>query len=129
MTAPDQKRLKVFVVDDEPISIDILTTVLQDAGHEVMSDLMGTTAISRIRQERPDVVLTDLQMASVDGFAICRELRRFPSLRRTKIIVVSAHSAETWRARAAEAGADGYAEKPIDADRLLGLIADIVARP
>jgi len=65
-------------------------------------------------------------MASVDGFDLCRELRQSSRLRRTKIIIVSAHSAETWKDRAAELGADGYVEKPINADKLLALIEELV---
>ncbi len=118
--------MKIFIVDDDQITLEILRSILEGAGHEVTSDLMGATAISSIKQHVPDVVLTDLQMASVDGFDLCRELRQSPRLRRTKIIIVSAHSAETWKNRAAELGADGYVEKPINADKLLGLIEELV---
>tara|TARA_A100000171_G_C2004335_1_gene83322 strand:- start:91 stop:483 length:393 start_codon:yes stop_codon:yes gene_type:complete len=121
-----QTPLKIFIVDDDPITLDILTSILEGAGHKVTRDLMGATAISSIKQHVPDVVLTDLQMASVDGFDLCRELRRSPRMRRTKIIIVSAHSAETWKDRAAELGADGYVEKPINADKLLALIEELV---
>lgn len=117
--------MKIVIVDDDPITLEILTSILEGAGHEVMSDLMADTAISTIKQEIPDVVLTDLQMAAVDGFDMCRELRRSNRLRRTKIIIVSAHSAETWKGRTEELGADGYVEKPIDADKLLALIATL----
>ncbi|MEQ9172436.1 MAG: response regulator [Rhodospirillales bacterium] len=117
--------MKIFIIDDDQITLDILTSILEDAGHTVMGDLTGDTALSAIRQMRPDVVLTDLQMASVDGLDICREIRRIKSLDRTRIIIVSAHSAKTWKARAEDMGADGYMEKPIDADRLLALIAEV----
>jgi CheY-like chemotaxis protein len=120
--------LKVFIVDDDPITVEILTSILEGAGHTVMSDLMAATAIPTIKQEVPDVVLTDLQMASVDGFDMCRELRESNRLRRTKIIIVSAHSAATWKQRVEDLGADGYVEKPIDADKLLALITTLTSR-
>jgi CheY-like chemotaxis protein len=114
--------MQIFIIDDDPISIDIMTSVLEGAGHTVAADLIGETAISQIREMRPDVVLTDLQMAAVDGFDVCKEIRAIARLGRTKVIVVSAHSAETWKARAAEAGADGYLEKPLDADKLMAMV-------
>lgn len=116
--------MKIFIIDDDQITLDILTSILEGAGHRVMGDLTGDTAISSIRQMRPDVVLTDLQMASVDGLDICREIRRIKNLDRTRIIIVSAHSAKSWKGRAEDLGADGYMEKPIDADRLLAVIAE-----
>ena len=87
--------------------VEFVTTVLQDAGHEVRSDLVGLTAISEIAACRPDVVLTDLMMAAVDGLALCRELRRKPRLNRTAVIFMTSRTEMVWRDQAAAAGADG----------------------
>ena len=120
------KPLSVFVVDDDPMIVEFVTTVLQGAGHEVRSDLVGLTAISEIAACRPDVVLTDLMMAAVDGLALCRELRRKPRLNRTAIIFMTSRTEMVWRDQAAAAGADGYIEKPLDLDTFVPTIERIV---
>jgi len=67
-------------------------------------------------------------MAEMDGLELCQELRKMNELRATKKIFVSSHSDELWKERSAEAGADGYITKPIDATTLAQTIESIVRR-
>ncbi len=120
------KRLKFFIIDDDPFFIELMTQILADAGHSVSSNNAAVFALSEIRSQRPDCILVDLQMAEMDGLALCAELRKMPEIKKSKIIFVSAHKAETWKQRASEAGADGYLTKPIDAVSFVQDIADIL---
>lgn len=106
--------MKVFIVDDDPDVAELVTVLLEGAGHTVVSSTIGSEAIPRIRRFVPDCVLTDLMMAEVDGLALCRELRALPELAATKIVFISARSHQMWRDKAAAAGADGYLTKPVD---------------
>ncbi|MEQ8227493.1 MAG: response regulator [Rhodospirillales bacterium] len=122
---PD-RPLSFFVVDDDPDIVNVITLVLEYAGHRVHSDLTGLTAIADIASKRPDVVLTDMMMMSVDGLQLCRELRKKPRLDKTRIIFVSARKGKTWHDEAAAAGADGYIEKPVDPSTFMNRIEQIL---
>jgi CheY-like chemotaxis protein len=106
--------MKVFIVDDDPEMIELMTLVLESAGHRVASSLAGAEAIPRIQRERPDCILIDLMMAELDGLALCRELRNRLGFGDVTVVFVSARSHQHWRERAREAGADGYVIKPFD---------------
>lgn len=118
--------MKIYIVDDDPDIIANMTLLLEAAGHKVSSSIAGSTALPEIKAKRPDCVLTDLVMAEMDGLDLCRELRKMPEFSDLKIIFVSARDSEYWHARARDAGADGYVDKPLDQGTFVGLVEDIV---
>lgn len=121
--------MKVFIVDDDPDVVGFMSALLEDAGHEVSSDIVASTAVSQIARRKPDCVLTDLVMAELDGLEMCRELRGRTDLANPRIIVVSARPSAEWEDRALEAGADGYIEKPLDAGKFVSEVERIANRP
>jgi Response regulators consisting of a CheY-like receiver domain and a winged-helix DNA-binding domain len=118
--------MKFFVIDDDPDMIELVTALLEAAGHSVSSSLAGTDAIPRIASRIPDCVLTDLMMAELDGLQLCRELRARADLSGIRIVIVSARTHDYWRERAREAGADGYVTKPLDPAAFVGQVVDII---
>ncbi len=119
--------MKIFLVDDDSDFLEFQQAILEAAGHTVLSTVDGAQAISQIRSERPDCVLTDLMMADFDGLELCREIRSKPGLKKIRIIVVSARTSDYWKERAREAGADGYIEKPLDPDVFIVQIDEILS--
>lgn len=118
--------MKLFIVDDDADIIEVMTVLLEAAGHSVSSSTAGTDALPRIAAKRPDCVLSDLMMAELDGLELCRELRRRTDLGALKVVMVSARTNDYWKSRARDAGADGYITKPLDPDTFAGLVMDIV---
>ena len=96
-------------------------------GHTVDTNEFSQQALKEIPGARPDCVITDLMMPEMDGFELCRELRRRPELQSMKIIVLSAKSYDFDRRRARELGADVYIVKPIVTDTLLASIDEFVS--
>ncbi len=119
--------MKFYIVDDDPDILMLLRRVLESAGHTVVSSESSHQALKEILGARPDCVITDLMMPNMDGFELCRELRRRPDLESMKIIVLSAKSYDFDRRRARELGADGYIVKPIKTDTLLASIDEFVS--
>ena len=119
--------MKFYIVDDDPDILALLRRVLEAAGHTVVSCESSHQALKEIPGARPDVVISDLMMPEMDGFELCRELRRRPELEAMKIIVLSAKSYDFDRRRARELGADGYIVKPIRPDTLLAEIDEFVS--
>jgi two-component system, OmpR family, alkaline phosphatase synthesis response regulator PhoP len=120
--------MKVYIVDDDPDMIEIMTLLLDAAGHRVSSSVAGATAIPEIVDFKPDILLTDLVMAELDGLELCHELRENKGLLAMNIVFVSAKTDEFWRERASDAGALGYIPKPIDSDTFVETVEALVAQ-
>ena len=119
--------MKFYLVDDDPDILALLKMLLVKAGHSVETNESSQQALKAIPSARPDCVITDLMMPEMDGFELCRELRRRPELQSMKIIVLSAKSYDFDRRRARELGADGYIVKPIVTETLLASIDEFVS--
>jgi putative two-component system response regulator len=110
----------VFIVDDEPINIELVRIYLQEAGYErFVTTTLSTHALSLIRSERPDVILLDLMMPQVSGFDILAEVRRDSQLRHTPVIILTASNSTETRLRALELGVNDFLAKPVDPSELL----------
>ncbi len=113
-------RGRVLIVDDEPDILLMLRVNLESEGFDTALAGDGETALRRIEEERPDVVLLDVMMPVMDGWGVLSNLNRMDP--RPRILVLSAKSGDRDMAKAYELGADEYVTKPFDPD---GLIASI----
>jgi two-component system, OmpR family, phosphate regulon response regulator PhoB len=116
----------ILVVDDEPPIVDLVRFTLEDADVRVVEASDGAEALVVARQTIPDLVLLDVHMPGLDGFEVCRQLRREPSLARTPIVMLTAAGQEADRARGRAAGADEYLTKPFSPLALLALVEALV---
>lgn len=123
----DKKPLNIFIVDDDNEIIEVMTTLLQGAGHTVSSSVSGITAFSQILAAKPDCVLVDLMMSALDGLELCKEICARKALNRAALIIVSARQEEHWRERARDAGAADYISKPLDLESFAAQVEEIVA--
>lgn len=119
--------MKFIIVDDDPDTLALVSSLLTGAGHEVVVFTSSTVAARDIPGARPDCVITDLMMPVMDGFELMRELRQRPELADLKILILSAKSYDFDRRRAKEMGADGYLIKPINRETFLQSIDEIVS--
>jgi phosphoribosyl 1,2-cyclic phosphodiesterase len=108
--------MRAYVIDDDPIILQLLTHLLTEAGHEVTSSQSSTKALDEVLAQRPDFILVDIMMPELDGLEFCRRVREHASLAATKVIIVTAKSYDFDRRQASAAGADGYITKPLGAD-------------
>lgn len=102
--------------------------VLEPEGFEVLEAVDGDDAFGTIVQDRPDVVLLDLNIPGMSGEELLRSIKEDPSLRSTRVIVVTA-AGEVERKRTLELGADGYLTKPFGPSDLLRTVAPGPADP
>ncbi|TMK38808.1 MAG: response regulator [Actinobacteria bacterium] len=108
---PEQGVIRVLLCDDVPEFRTLMRLALKDEpGLEVVGEAGdGASCIAKVARLRPDVVLLDLSMPSIDGIQVIRSLRRHSA--ECAIVVLSGLAASRMRARAIEAGADSYLEK------------------
>jgi DNA-binding response OmpR family regulator len=116
---------RVLIVDDEPDVLLLLRIELEAEGYETLLAADGETAMRRIAEERPDVVLLDVMMPVVDGWGVLRRLSDTGST--TRVIVLSAKANDSDVVRALELGAHEYVTKPFDAAALLLTVAHVLS--
>jgi two-component system response regulator GlrR len=117
MTRPTKRTPKILVVDDDPGLLRLLTIRLRSQKYEVEPAESGAKAMSIIARFRPDLVITDLRMAEMDGIALLRELqRRWPSL---NVIMLTAHGTIPDAVKATQSGAFAFLTKPVEKEQLL----------
>lgn len=104
----------VLLVEDNEQNRYLATFLLEAKGYRVVSASDGAQAIDVARAIVPDLVLLDIQLPTMDGYAVARALRALDQLARTPIIAVTSYAMVGDRERALEAGCNGYLEKPID---------------
>ena len=103
----------VLIVDDHPINIELASFVLCSQGFETSSAADADDALQRIAQQRPDLILMDIQMPGIDGLTLTRQLKADPLLRGIVVVAFTAYAMKGDEARLRAAGCDGYLAKPI----------------
>ena len=123
--APSAPSASILVVDDEPAVLRVLVTRLQLAGYRVMSAEDGEEALEVFHREQPDLVVLDVMLPKLDGFAVCRRLRAESCV---PIIFLTALEAISERVAGLDLGADDYLSKPFSPKELEARIATILRR-
>lgn len=118
---------KVLIADDEPNIVVSLQFMLKREGYEVLVARTGPEALEMIGREHPQLVLLDGMMPGMSGFAVCEAVRADPSLRDTRILMLTAKGRETDIARGTGAGVDAYVTKPFSTRDLIVQIRDMLA--
>ena len=107
-----KNRMRVLVVDDDPLVRNLLAAVLHDASFDLDEAVDGHDALAIASVHPPDVVVVDVMMPGLDGFEVCRALRADPAFATTRIVVLTAKSSNGAREEAFDAGADAFFTKP-----------------
>jgi CheY-like chemotaxis protein/anti-sigma regulatory factor (Ser/Thr protein kinase) len=116
------KLVRVLVVDDNQDAAEALSMLVEALGVEVRTALNGTTALTLVREFRPDVVFLDIGMPDMSGYEVAKRLRSDPDNRRTALVAITGWSQDSDRKRAMEAGFDHHIAKPIDLNEIKRLI-------
>ncbi len=117
---------KVLIAEDDPASRKLLQVWLSQDGYEITSVDNGKAALEAARRVLPDLVLSDVMMPEMDGFALCRELRADPYLGEVPIVLVTTLSDKASRLHGIEVGADDFLTKPYDQAELRARVRSIV---
>jgi CheY-like chemotaxis protein len=113
---------KILVIEDNEQNIYLVTFILESHGCEVIQARDGLAGIKAAKESKPDLILLDIQLPVMDGYAVAKELRNDPNLIGTPIVAVTSHAMAGDRQRGLEAGCTGYIEKPINPDTFVGQV-------
>ena len=126
---------KILTVDDDPDILDVITMILESKGYQVVTARDGLEGIAKVEAEKPDLMILDLLMPKMDGFALLKELQepRWAKYRDMPILVLTSVREEASRRRyeletGQELGVDDYVEKPFSPDILLERVEALIKK-
>ncbi len=116
---------RILTIDDSKTMRDMLMLTLSDAGYDVIQAVDGEDGVNVLKDERVDVVITDINMPKMDGYEVIRQLRKNPAHKTLPILVLTTESDTEKRGIARDAGATGWMVKPFDPERLVQTIRKV----
>src|SRR5437899_11933337 len=117
---------RILIIEDELPMRTALADVLQAEGYRVLSAADGESGLQRALVEKPDLVLLDVMMPKLDGYAVCEELRRLSNA--VPVLMLTAKGQVEDRVTGLDAGADDYLVKPFSTDELLARVRAMLRR-
>ncbi len=127
MTPGDRRR--VLIADDEAAIVTSLEFLMRARGYETAAASDGEAALAQCASFRPDLLLLDLMLPKLNGYDVCRALRKRAAHRGLRIILVSAKGSELDVQRGIEAGADAHVGKPFSTKELVQEVERLLAPP
>src|SRR5438477_12922506 len=122
-------RKKIIIVDDDRETREMLKMALELEGYEVTQAANGLRLISTLHVDRPDLILLDVMMSWIDGFELCKAIKQNAEFKGIPIVFISGKTAPADIERGLECGAVDYFPKPLDMERLLSRVREIVGPP
>ena len=125
-----REPMRVLVVDDQREVADTIVASLRAVHPRARLETAanGFEGLLKVGTFRPDVLLLDLSMPGMDGFEVCRQIKRDPVIRDTKVVVMTARLRDA-ESRAMAAGADGFLSKPFESAAVRGILARLLGAP
>ena len=119
--------IRVLIAEDNPVNRELLCELLENRGYAVTEASDGQEAMNMVESILPDILLLDIGMPVLDGYAVARKVRNNPKFAAMPILAITAYAMQGDREKILDSGFDGYLSKPINAaalvqelDRLLG---------
>ncbi len=128
-------QAKILIVDDDPDILDALTMILEAKDYQVVTAKDGVEGLANLKAENPDLLILDLLMPKMDGFAVCKELQdpRWSKFKKVPILILTSVREEASRRRyeletGLELNVDDYVEKPVSPDILLERVSKLLKK-
>ena len=119
MDKKDYSKYTVLIVDDIPVNIILLKTMLTRTNVRILTATNGEEALDIVRKSKPELILLDIQMPVLDGWEVLKTIKNDPDLKSTIVIIVSAFTSAQDIEKSMNLGAAGFIKKPVIMDILL----------
>jgi len=126
---------KILIVDDDPDILDAMTMIMESQGYQVVTARDGIEGLANLKSENPDLLILDLLMPKMDGFAVCKELQdpRWSKFKNIPILILTSVREEASRRRyeletGLELDVDDYVEKPVSPDVLIERVTKLLKK-
>ena len=111
-------KAKVLYIEDNLDNMILVKRVLEIEGYEVIAAQTGTEGLTRAIEDRPDIIITDINLPDIDGYEITNSLKKDNKTAHIPVVAMTANVMKKDREHVFDAGCDGYISKPIDVDEL-----------
>ena len=118
---------KILVIEDDRSSLKLLTHALGHEGYEVLAASDGLTGLKTVQNEHPDLIILDVMLPGLDGYEICRRLRKQPETATVPIIFLSARADQGDMNEGLRMGANAYLTKPVLPSSILAKVESLLA--
>ncbi len=118
---------KILVVEDNAFNLELVTDLLEAAGHTVLAAGDGTSGVQVARREQPGLILMDVSLPGINGYEATRLLQADQTTNSIPVVMVSAHALKEDEEKFREAGASGYLSKPIDTRKFVQVVEGYLA--
>ncbi len=119
---------RILVVDDEEHIVELIKFNLENSGYKVLTCGNGVDAVKLAKVQKPELILLDIMLPGMDGYDVCKEIRRDVEIASTPIIMLTAKSEELDKILGLELGADDYITKPFSVRELLARVKAVLRR-
>ena len=120
---------KITIVDDDRDTRELLSLALESEGFEVNAAANGLRLIASLQLKRPDVILMDVNMSWIDGFELCKAVKKNEQFQDIPVVFVSGRGEAEDKRRGVEAGAADYFVKPLDLSLLIQRLRELIPTP
>ncbi|MCP4603988.1 MAG: response regulator [Proteobacteria bacterium] len=115
----DRTKPLLLIADDDPELVGILLKRLQNLECDIITARDGVTALEKINEQRPDIVILDVMMPGKNGWEVCKEIRQNPEIKRTGVIMLTGIGSSLNEMTSPLYGADEYLDKPFNFSELI----------
>ena len=119
---------KVLLVDDERDLVETLEFRLRAAGFEVITAFDGLEALQKAREQRPDLMITDVMLPKMDGYQVCRMLKFSAEFQELPVVMLTARGQDADKQIGRDVGADLYITKPFDGGELIKKVEELLQK-
>jgi DNA-binding response OmpR family regulator len=119
-------RKKILVVEDDPDQLEVIRFTLKNAGFAIGTATNGIDAVKKAQTVPPDLIMLDVMMPELDGFAVCETLRGNPATASIPILMLTGLCSHISRLVGYESGATDYVIKPFDAEQLVSRVEKLL---
>ncbi len=120
------RKKRILVVEDEPDLLELLRTHFKDEGFAIATATNGVDAIRKARSLAPDLIILDVMLPELDGFAVCEILRRNEETAKVPILMVTGLTSQLTRCAGIESGATDFVTKPVTPDEIVSRVKDLL---
>lgn len=119
---------RILLIEDNEMNRDMLSRRLQRRGYDVILALNGEAGVAMATSQRPDLILMDMSLPVLDGWEATQRLKAMPETASIPVIALTSHAMAGDREKAMAAGCDDYDTKPVDFERLLDKMTDLLLK-
>jgi CheY-like chemotaxis protein len=112
----------ILIVDDQPFFVTLQQNLLKQQGYRVLAATNGAEGLARAKQYKPDLILLDIEMPGMDGFAVCEKLKQDEELKQIPVIILTATQDIKLNEKAFRVGAEVIVLKSVAGERLLNML-------